>query len=100
MSGPIPTTVIRHPKERIQKCSLRFLHDRAELTFLRARPGFTFDATGFTLLAVDGAPRRRLTPAGRCRCSTRPGAGCRRCHPAPSIPIAFRRTLRSGWPRA
>jgi len=60
MSGPIPTTVIRHPKERIQKCSLRFLHDRPGITFLRARPGFTFDATGFTLLAVDGAP---LSPA-------------------------------------
>ena len=64
MSGPIATTVIRHPKERIQKCSLRFLHDRSELTFLRARPGFTFDATGFTLLAVDGAPLSRAD-AGR-----------------------------------
>jgi pre-rRNA-processing protein TSR3 len=64
MSGPIPTTVIRHPKERIQKCSLRFLHDRAELTFLRSKPGFTFDATGFTLLAVDCAPLS-LADAGR-----------------------------------
>lgn len=57
---PIPTTVLRHPKERIAKCSLRFLHDRPEMTFLRAKPGFSFDATGFTLLAVDGAP---LSPA-------------------------------------
>lgn len=56
----IPTTVIRHPKERIAKCSLRFLHDRKEMTFLRARPGFVFDATGFTLLAVDAPP---LSPA-------------------------------------
>lgn len=52
---PIPTTVIRHPKERIAKCSLRLLHGRSEMTFLRARPGFSFDATGFTLLDVDGA---------------------------------------------
>lgn len=60
----IPTTVIRHPKERIAKCSLRFLHDRPEMTFLRARPGFQFDATGYTLLAVD-APALSLADAGR-----------------------------------
>lgn len=53
---PIPTTVIRHPKERIAKCSLRFLHERPEMTFLRARPGWQFDATGFVLLAVDAPP--------------------------------------------
>lgn len=57
-------TVIRHPKERISKCSLRHLHDRPEFTFLRATAGFTFDATGFTVLAVD-APV--LTPADRDR---------------------------------
>ena len=60
----IPTTVIRHPKERIAKCSLRFLHERPEMTFLRARPGFRFDATGFTLLAVD-APPLSTADAGR-----------------------------------
>lgn len=60
----VPTTVIRHPKERIAKCSLRFLHDRPEMTFLRARPGFRFDATGFTLLAVD-APPLSTADAGR-----------------------------------
>jgi pre-rRNA-processing protein TSR3 len=52
----IATTVIRHEKERLAKCSLRLLHERPEITFLRARPGFSFDATGFTLLAVDAAP--------------------------------------------
>lgn len=54
--SPIPTTVIRHQKEKVSKCSLRFLHDRPEMTFLRNKPGFTFDATGFTLLAVDAEP--------------------------------------------
>lgn len=54
--GPIPTTVIRHPKERISKCSLRHLHQRADVTFLKATKGFRFDASGFTLLAVDGPP--------------------------------------------
>ncbi len=60
----VRTTVIRHPKERIAKCSLRFLHDRPEMTFLRARPGFTFDGTGFLLLAVDAPPLSRAD-AGR-----------------------------------
>lgn len=56
----VATTVIRHHKERIAKCSLRPLHGRPELRFLRERPGFTFDATGYLLLAVDAPP---LTPA-------------------------------------
>ena len=47
--SPILTTVIRHQKEKISKCSLRFLHERPEMTFLRNKPGFAFDATGFTL---------------------------------------------------
>jgi rRNA small subunit aminocarboxypropyltransferase len=51
---PVPTTVIRHQKERLSKCSLAPLHGRPEMTFLRARPGFSFDATGFTLLHTDG----------------------------------------------
>lgn len=61
---PIPTTVIRHPKEKIRKCSLRFLHERPEMTFLRGKPGFQFDATGFTLLAVE-APPLSLADSGR-----------------------------------
>jgi pre-rRNA-processing protein TSR3 len=60
----VRVTVIRHPRERISKCSLRALHGRAELTFLTASAGFRFDATGYTLLAVD-APE--LTPADRGR---------------------------------
>ncbi len=56
----LPTTVIRHEKENVAKCSLRFLHGRPEMTFLKNRRGFTFDATGFTLLAVDAPP---LSPA-------------------------------------
>ncbi len=57
---PIPVTVIRHAKERISKCSLRFLHDRPEFTFHKATKGFSFDATGYVLLAVD-APE--MSPA-------------------------------------
>ena len=53
---PVAVTVIRHPKERISKCSLRHLHDRPEFTFLKATKGFRFDATGFLLLSVDAPP--------------------------------------------
>ncbi len=49
----VKVTVIRHKKERISKCSLRFLHDRPGFTFLRAGKGFRFDATCFLLLEVD-----------------------------------------------
>ncbi len=49
----IPVTVIRHPKERIKKCSLAHLHARSDFRFLEARPGFAFDATGFILLSLD-----------------------------------------------
>jgi pre-rRNA-processing protein TSR3 len=59
----VATTVIRHAKERIAKCSLRFLHERPEMTFVRARPGFTFDGTGFLLLEVD-APALSRADAG------------------------------------
>ena len=60
----VQTTVIRHPKERISKCSLRFLHDRSEMTFLRGKPELRFDATGFLLLAVD-APPLSIDDAGK-----------------------------------
>lgn len=48
--------VIRHPRERISKCSLRFLHDRPGFTFFKATEDFRFDATGHIELAVDAAP--------------------------------------------
>jgi pre-rRNA-processing protein TSR3 len=52
----VATTVIRHVKERVSKCSLRFLHHRPEISFLRGKPELRFDATGFILLAVDAPP--------------------------------------------
>lgn len=51
-----PVVVIRHPKERLSKCSLRPLHGRAGFTFLRATKGFRYDATGHLLLTVDAPP--------------------------------------------
>jgi pre-rRNA-processing protein TSR3 len=51
--------VIRHPKERIAKCSLRFLHDRPGFRFFKAREGFQFDGTGHLLLAIDAPPLTR-----------------------------------------
>lgn len=52
MSAP-EVVVIRHPKERIAKCSLRFLHEREGMTFYKATKDFRFDATGYLLLAAD-----------------------------------------------
>lgn len=54
------TVVIRHPKENKKKCSLRHLHERRDFEFFNASEGFTFDATGFTLLEM-GAPE--MSPA-------------------------------------
>jgi pre-rRNA-processing protein TSR3 len=58
-----PTTVIRHRNERLAKCSLTPLQGRPEITFLRARGQFRFDATGFIVLAVD-APVLTAADAG------------------------------------
>ena len=60
----IPITVIRHPKERRSKCSLRPLEARAEITFHRTRPDWTLDVSGFTILAL-GAPELSPADAGR-----------------------------------
>jgi pre-rRNA-processing protein TSR3 len=63
-SSSVPTTIIRHPREKLSKCSLTPLHDRPEMTFLRWKPEFEFDASGFTLLAVD-APALTVEDANR-----------------------------------
>ncbi len=60
----ISVTVIRHPKERRSKCTLTPLETRPNIRFLRFRPGWTFDATGFTVLAL-GAPELSVRDAGR-----------------------------------
>lgn len=56
--------VIRHPRERISKCSLRFLHERPGFTFWRATKDFRFDAAGHLELAIDAKPLGRAD-AGR-----------------------------------
>ena len=60
----VPISVIRHPKERRSKCSLTPLEGRAEIDFFRARPNWSFDMTGFTVLAL-GAPELSPEDAGR-----------------------------------
>lgn len=56
--------VIRHPKERRSKCSLTPLEGRADIRFFKARPGWQFDMTGYTVLAL-GAPELSAADAGR-----------------------------------
>lgn len=60
----VPISVIRHPKERRSKCSLTPLEGRSDIDFYRARLGWSFDVTGFTVLAL-GAPVLSDADAGR-----------------------------------
>ncbi|MGJ8654792.1 MAG: hypothetical protein ACSHX8_16145, partial [Opitutaceae bacterium] len=64
MNTNTPVSIIRHPKERRSKCSLTPLEGREDLSFHRARLGWTFDMTGFTVLAL-GAPEMSEADAGR-----------------------------------
>ena len=63
-SGPISTLILRHPRERLSKCSLTPLHNRPELKFMKAHPGLKIDATGYTVLAMN-APVLSKADAGR-----------------------------------
>ncbi len=49
----IPTLILRHPKERLSKCSLEPLRERNDLVFVKATERVVIDVTGFILLAVD-----------------------------------------------
>lgn len=60
----IPVTIIRHPKERLSKCTLEPLKGRPEITFLKASKDLKFDCTGYILLAID-APELSLSNANR-----------------------------------
>ena len=55
--------VIRHCKENLKKCSMSHLHGHEGFTFLKARDGFAFDATGHVLLEI-GAPPISPSDAG------------------------------------
>ena len=59
-----PVSVIRHQKERRSKCSLTALELREDITFYKANQGWSFDVTGFTVLALD-APELSVADAGR-----------------------------------
>jgi pre-rRNA-processing protein TSR3 len=59
-----PISIIRHPKERRSKCSLTPLEGREDISFHKAREGWSFDMTGYTVLAL-GAPELSGEDAGR-----------------------------------
>ncbi len=66
-----PVIIVRHPKERLSKCSLRGLEGREGLEFRRATRSFRLDVRGHLLLQL-GAPvltaAHRLDPTtGRPR---------------------------------
>lgn len=59
-----PVVIIRHPKERLSKCSLRPLEGRDNLRFYKARHNWQMDATGYTVLGMD-APELSAADAER-----------------------------------
>ena len=59
-----PISIIRHPKERRSKCSLTPLEGRKDLSYHKARDGWSFDVTGFTVLAL-GSQELSAEDAGR-----------------------------------
>ena len=59
-----PVTIIRHPKERVSKCSLNGVQEVIECTFLKASNKLEFDATGYIVLQID-APVLSAADAGR-----------------------------------
>ena len=59
----IPTTIIRHSKERTSNCSLEPLVGREGIEFLTSSATLSFPADGFILLAVD-APVLSPSDAG------------------------------------
>lgn len=50
----ITDVILRHPKERLSKCTLQPLVGRPDLHFYKASKGFSFDASGFLVLGLDG----------------------------------------------
>lgn len=59
----LTTVIIRHPRERLAKCSLQPLVGRSDMRFLTAHHDLSFDATGYILLEVD-APVLTAADAG------------------------------------
>ena len=50
------TVIIRHPRERLSKCSLTPLEGRDGYEFLTWSKELVFDASGYTLLGVNAPP--------------------------------------------
>jgi rRNA small subunit aminocarboxypropyltransferase len=55
MSAPL-TIIVRHPRERVQKCSVWPLRERPDLVFLEYPVANPPDLTGYVRLAVEGPP--------------------------------------------
>lgn len=60
----LKATIIRHPKERLSKCSLEPLRNRTDLEFFKALPDLRVPADEAIVLAV-GAPPLAPADAGR-----------------------------------
>ena len=94
--------IIRHPKERLSKCSLEPLKGKEGFTFFTVREGFTFQADGHTLLGFDGP---LLSPADASRpllvldATWRLLPGLERCLRGEPLRRSLPRGLRTAYPR-
>ena len=52
----IHSIILRHPKERLSKCSLEPLRGKEGYTFFKAKAGLEVDVGGKIVLAVDAPP--------------------------------------------
>ena len=60
----IHSIILRHPKERLSKCSLEPLRGKEDYTFYKAKAGLEVDVAGKVVLAV-GAPPLSQADAGK-----------------------------------
>lgn len=94
--------IIRHPKERLSKCSLQPLKGRKDLVFHTARPGFSFDATGYVLLSVDApvlSPEDAESPLLLLDSTWRLLPKLEKCVSGDALPRSLPPDLKTAYPR-
>ena len=93
-----PVVIVRHPRERVAKCSLEPLNGRPGFEFHRGTHGFRYDGSAHLLLAVGAAPVTRedafLDPS---EASALAGAGRKVLHDEQGRPLRPLLLLDSTW---
>ena len=94
--------IIRHPRERVSKCTLQPLREREGFRFLKGRRGLQVDVTGYLLLSTE-APVLRAADAGHplllLDSTWHLLPDLRACLVGTPIPRSLPETLRTAYPR-